>query len=241
MIEARTGTDLSDVSVHRGPEVADAARDLQARAFTVGAEVHLPDDHGPLSAGTGRSLLAHELTHVAQQRILGPALPPESSAVGQRLEAEAVAAERTVATGTTVRPPGGPASVQGSPLPLAQRAPEPAGPSSDPAAVAIGAGLATPGPDGAVHFAPPGAPSSAGRVAGSSTPARAVQRAVSVGEVSTSVADGATSEGAADDTDVDDAQELDELARRLWPRLSERLRGDLLTQREHGGALVERF
>lgn len=237
MIEARTGADLSDVSVHRGPEVADAARDLQARAFTVGAQVHLPDDHGPLSAGAGRSLLAHELTHVAQQRALGPAMPPESSPLGQRLEAEAVAAERSAATGTTVRPPGvtGPASS----LPLAQRAPDGTATPTDPAAIAVRTGLATPGPDGAVHFAPPGGRAPGGTPT-ASVPSGPVQRAVSVEEVSTSVP-GAASDAEGGGTDLHDAQELDELARQLWPRLSERLRGDLLTQREHGGALVERF
>lgn len=238
MIEARTGADLGDVAVHRGPAVAEAARDLQARAFTVDGAVHLPDEHGPLSAGAGRSLLAHELTHVAQQRVLGAGLPPESSPLGQRLEAEAVAAERSAATGTTVRLPS--AATQSAPLPLAQRAPEPLTPTADPAVAAVRAGVARPAGGGSIHFVEPGGTASSGITAGS--PSGSVQRAAAAEAPAAAAAPGGSPAAeAGDPADADEGQELDELARRLWPRLSERLRGDLLTQREHGGALVERF
>ena len=82
------------VRVHRGTSAAQMASSLNARAFTQGSDVYLPASHGPLSSGPARSLLAHELTHVAQQRRLGSALPVETSPSGHALEAEAVAAER---------------------------------------------------------------------------------------------------------------------------------------------------
>jgi hypothetical protein len=88
------GVDVSDVPIRRGPGVADEARSLGARAFTRGAEVFLPAQEGPMDEPVARGLVAHELTHAAQQRTLGPALPAESSDAGRALEAEAVAAER---------------------------------------------------------------------------------------------------------------------------------------------------
>jgi hypothetical protein len=83
------------VTVHRGPAADDTAAALEARAFTHAGEVYLPSSHGPLSSGPARSLLAHELTHVVQQRRLGSSLPVEHTPRGQALEAEAVAAERS--------------------------------------------------------------------------------------------------------------------------------------------------
>lgn len=81
------------VRVHRGGEVASLAGALDARAFTSGGEVFLPARHGPISGQKAQSLLAHELTHVSQQRRLGSSLPHEDSAHGRLLEADAVSAE----------------------------------------------------------------------------------------------------------------------------------------------------
>jgi hypothetical protein len=90
----RTGVDLSDVVVHRGPASAEAAEALDAHAFTIDGEIHLPARAGSIERGRGRAILAHELTHVAQQRKLGESLPPENSQAGRALESEAQAAER---------------------------------------------------------------------------------------------------------------------------------------------------
>lgn len=87
------GVDVTDVLVHRGPDVAAEARSLGARAFTRDAEVFLPEDAGSLDSARTRGLLAHELVHVVQQRTLGSALPALSTPAGAALEAEAVAAE----------------------------------------------------------------------------------------------------------------------------------------------------
>ena len=96
------------VRIHRGGEASDLATALDARSFTHGGEIFMPASHGPLSSGKGRSLLAHEMTHVAQQRRLASSLPGEDSAHGRTLEAEAVAAERApdlmLATRSTSQP-----------------------------------------------------------------------------------------------------------------------------------------
>jgi Domain of unknown function (DUF4157) len=90
------GIDVSDVAVSRGPDAGFRARALGARAFTSGAEVVLPDEEGPIERPQTRALLAHELTHAAQQRALGPSLPAEDSVYGAELEAQAAAVERRV-------------------------------------------------------------------------------------------------------------------------------------------------
>lgn len=92
-IRGSHGVDVSDVLVHRGPEVSEEARSLGARAFTRDAEVFLPEEAGSLDAPQARGLLAHELVHVVQQRRLGTSLPSSSTSAGVALEAEAVAVE----------------------------------------------------------------------------------------------------------------------------------------------------
>ena len=81
------------VRVHRGSEASQLAESFDARAFTHEGQIYLPQSHGPLSGTKARSLLAHEITHVTQQRRLGSGLPSEDSPHGQQLEAQAVAAE----------------------------------------------------------------------------------------------------------------------------------------------------
>jgi hypothetical protein len=92
-VEQRFGVDLSRVQVHRGPESTAAARRLRARAFTALGHVHIPSEAGPLTAGPGRALLAHELVHAAQQQ-RGAGVPSEASSQGRALEEEARHVER---------------------------------------------------------------------------------------------------------------------------------------------------
>lgn len=59
--------DFSSVSVHTGPRAAKSARDVDARAYTVGDDIVFDSgEYAPDTPG-GRQVLAHELTHVAQQ------------------------------------------------------------------------------------------------------------------------------------------------------------------------------
>jgi Domain of unknown function (DUF4157)/Bacterial toxin 4 len=66
--EARLGADLGDVQLHIGDASHRAAESLHANAFTLGS--HVGFRAGRFAPGTaeGQRLLAHELTHVLQQR-----------------------------------------------------------------------------------------------------------------------------------------------------------------------------
>jgi hypothetical protein len=70
-MEPKLGVNLGAVRVHSGGESATAARNLGARAFTQGEDVHFAQ--GEFAPGTreGDKLLAHELTHVAQAQRSG--------------------------------------------------------------------------------------------------------------------------------------------------------------------------
>lgn len=61
-MEGSLGADFSTVRVHDGPTAAASARALGARAYTVGEDVVVGD------GGADRRTIAHELTHVVQQR-----------------------------------------------------------------------------------------------------------------------------------------------------------------------------
>jgi hypothetical protein len=65
--EPRFGHDFGQVRLHHGAQAADSARALRARAFTAGSDIVFgAGEYPPTTAGL--SLLAHELTHVIQQR-----------------------------------------------------------------------------------------------------------------------------------------------------------------------------
>ncbi|MFI6821619.1 DUF4157 domain-containing protein [Micromonospora sp. NPDC050187] len=110
----RYGVDVSDVPVRRGPAATALVRQAGARAATRGGEVLLPAEVGPLDAPPVRALLAHELAHVVQQRVLGATPPAESTGAGRDLEARALAAEYAFGDGA---PPAGVGATV-PPLPL---------------------------------------------------------------------------------------------------------------------------
>ncbi len=67
-MESRFGQDFSGVHIHTDREANRWARDLNAHAFTTGQDVFFaPHKYAP-STIEGQKLLAHELTHVVQQR-----------------------------------------------------------------------------------------------------------------------------------------------------------------------------
>ncbi|MFK0238352.1 eCIS core domain-containing protein [Streptomyces vinaceus] len=94
VVSALHGVDVSAAPVHRGPGATAAASAMSARAFTRDQQVFLPDSVGSTESADARGLIAHELTHVAQQKRYGGSLPAENSPEGRFLEAEAIAAER---------------------------------------------------------------------------------------------------------------------------------------------------
>ena len=83
-MEASFGADFSDVRVHAGGSAAASAQAVDAHAYTVGNEIVLGDGQTPGSP-THERTLAHELTHVVQQRS-GPVDGTPTAGGHQRLE-----------------------------------------------------------------------------------------------------------------------------------------------------------
>lgn len=67
-MESRFGTDFSGVKVHTDSSAAQASRSLNAQAFTSGRDVYFNEGKYNPESTAGKGLLAHELTHVVQQR-----------------------------------------------------------------------------------------------------------------------------------------------------------------------------
>jgi hypothetical protein len=65
--EPRFGTDFSHVRVHAGPQAAESAGAINARAYTLGSTVVFGAGEYQPGLEEGRRLLAHELAHVVQQ------------------------------------------------------------------------------------------------------------------------------------------------------------------------------
>lgn len=124
-MEARLGADFSDVRVHTGGTAASSAAAVGAHAYTVGRDVVFGAGKFDTTSTAGKTMLAHELTHVVQQRSGPVSGTPTGDGVsvsdpGDRFEREAVANAETVMR---------------APLPTAvSRAPEVQGHASPPVA-----------------------------------------------------------------------------------------------------------
>ncbi|HEU4597715.1 MAG TPA: DUF4157 domain-containing protein, partial [Pyrinomonadaceae bacterium] len=115
-MESRFGHDFSRVRIHTDARAAESAHAVNASAYTVGSDVVFGAGTYAPSTTAGRLLLAHELTHVAQQR--GPLLSASSLGISPahdpaEREADAVA-ERVAAGGFAER-------VSAQPLPALRR------------------------------------------------------------------------------------------------------------------------
>jgi len=83
------GHDFSKVRVHADARAAESAQAVNALAYTVGGHIVFDSkQYAPLT-GEGQKLLAHELTHVLQQRNAPDAPPLGLSAVADQTEREA--------------------------------------------------------------------------------------------------------------------------------------------------------
>ncbi len=87
-VEEQLGTDLSDVRVHTGPQADERARAERAVALTSGRDVYLRRELD-LTGDLGQRIIAHELTHVVQQK-RGEAGMPLTSEPGLEREASAI-------------------------------------------------------------------------------------------------------------------------------------------------------
>ncbi|MFF8746702.1 DUF4157 domain-containing protein [Streptomyces californicus] len=138
-MESRMGADFSDVRVHHDTAAHESAKGVGAHAYTVGNNVVFQRDAYDPSSPQGRTTLAHELTHVIQQRN-GPVEGTEApggirvSDPSDRFEQEAVAnADRVLAEPA-------PETASPAPAPVAGSAPAPAsGSVSAPASTPVSA------------------------------------------------------------------------------------------------------
>ncbi len=71
--ETRFGSDFSDVRVHTGSTADEAARSINAKAYTKGSDIAFAKGEYNPDSQSGKKLLAHELTHVEQQETLSKA------------------------------------------------------------------------------------------------------------------------------------------------------------------------
>ena len=78
--EPRFGFDFSQVRIHNDALAAESARAVNASAYTVGQDVVFGSGKYSPETDTGKTLLAHELAHVIQQR----GTPAGSEKVGAR-------------------------------------------------------------------------------------------------------------------------------------------------------------
>ncbi len=97
-MEGAFGTSFEDVRVHTGTEADSLNRAMTAKAFTTGSDIFLRNDSSP----TDSNLLAHELTHVVQQRGGGGG-GMHVGAAGDESEHEADSMAQTIASGSPQR------------------------------------------------------------------------------------------------------------------------------------------
>ncbi|MEE6282124.1 eCIS core domain-containing protein [Georgenia sp. MJ170] len=103
-MESRLGSDFSDVRIHTDTAATASAQAVNAHAYTVGSNVVFQRDRYDPASTAGRTMLAHELTHVVQQRS-GPVDGTETgtgvkvSDPGDRFEREAAATAEAAMAG----------------------------------------------------------------------------------------------------------------------------------------------
>ena len=67
-MESGLGADFGDVRIHTDSKASESARSVQAHAYTVGNNVVFQSGKYQPESDAGKRMLAHELTHVVQQR-----------------------------------------------------------------------------------------------------------------------------------------------------------------------------
>lgn len=99
-MEPRFGFDFGSVRIHADAEGADAARSVNAHAYTLGSDLVFAEGRYAPGTAAGRRLLAHELTHVTQQ-IGGTLARDKESPAAETPAGKVVTALRGALAGTT--------------------------------------------------------------------------------------------------------------------------------------------
>ena len=68
LMQSRLGHDFSDVRVHADGQATESAKAVNAHAYTVGTNIVFQSDKYAPGTHSGQKTLAHELTHVVQQK-----------------------------------------------------------------------------------------------------------------------------------------------------------------------------
>jgi hypothetical protein len=109
-MEQSLGADFGGVRVHDGPAAAASAQAVGASAYTVGDEIVFNRGAYDPESASGRHTLAHELTHVVQQRSGPVDGTPTGDGVavshpGDRFEREAEASAAAFSAASAPTPP----------------------------------------------------------------------------------------------------------------------------------------
>jgi len=91
------GDPLDDVRVHTDPTADTLARAVSARAFATGSDIYFASGEYQPGTAAGDRLIAHELTHVVQQRGAPTSGPLTVTQPGDAHEREADAASADIA------------------------------------------------------------------------------------------------------------------------------------------------
>jgi hypothetical protein len=136
-MEGRMGQDFGDVRVHTDATASDSARSVNAQAYTVGNDIVFQNGAYAPETDTGRHMLAHELTHVVQQRS-GP-VDGTPAAGGIKIsdpsDSFEQAAERNAGEVMSQTPPppvAEPAAVAAAPVQRTEEAPAQPGAGGEP-------------------------------------------------------------------------------------------------------------
>jgi len=100
-MENNFGTSFADVRVHTGSAAQQLNRSVGAKAFTTGNDIFF----GPNGNPTDQGLLAHELTHVVQQRSMNHSGPMTVGPANDQYEQEADGVSSAITTGAAPATP----------------------------------------------------------------------------------------------------------------------------------------
>ena len=105
-LEHTMDEDFSDVRVHDDAEAHELSKAVSAEAFTTGSDVFFQAGKYEPSSSAGQKLLAHELTHVSQQRGAARTSDMTVSDPGDASEVEASAIADKVSSAAPTATPG---------------------------------------------------------------------------------------------------------------------------------------
>jgi len=104
-METRLGYDFSNVRVHTDEAAAQSARSIGARSYTLGNDIAFGGGQYEPGTPAGRQLLAHELTHVAQQSQSTPESRLSVAPTNSPAEREADEVSAMIGAGGVLRAP----------------------------------------------------------------------------------------------------------------------------------------